>query len=230
MYLSSNRKGVHYPRNEWIYSLTSIVHVCSSGLNIVYIPYRYSYTLIIGQEPWLFNMSNRAGWKSRLFQSRARIYFQRDFPAIQASPIGTYHFIIHINRWHYNRAADTFLAIIAIIHSKRHGSFSDRWFQSITNGLVGGWTNPLEKYARQNGFIFPGIGVNLKKYLGCHHQVFFFWWPIPNLPLKLSHIPPPLGPLHPFSLQMENVWTSPFCHPFKNAGLVGSKICTVFLT
>ena len=126
VYLSSNRKGVHYPRNEWIYSLTSIVHVCSSGLNIVYIPYRYSYTLIIGQEPWLFNMSNRAGWKSRLFQSRARIYFQRDFPAIQASPIGTNHFIIHINRWHYNRAADTFLAIIAIIHSKQHGSFSDR--------------------------------------------------------------------------------------------------------
>ena len=23
--------------------------------------------------------------------------------------------------------------------------------------LVGGWTNPVEKYARQNGFIFPNF-------------------------------------------------------------------------
>ena len=23
--------------------------------------------------------------------------------------------------------------------------------------LVGGWTNPSEKYARQNGFIFPNV-------------------------------------------------------------------------
>ena len=30
-------------------------------------------------------------------------------------------------------------------HSKRHGSFSDRWFQISTNGLVGGF-NPSEKY------------------------------------------------------------------------------------
>ena len=26
--------------------------------------------------------------------------------------------------------------------------------------LVGGWTNPFEKYARQNGF-FPQVGVNI---------------------------------------------------------------------
>ena len=32
--------------------------------------------------------------------------------------------------------------------------------------LVGGWTNPFEKYVCQNGFIFPPIfGVNIKKYL-----------------------------------------------------------------
>ena len=26
--------------------------------------------------------------------------------------------------------------------------------------LVSGWTNPFEKYARQNGIIFPNFGVN----------------------------------------------------------------------
>ena len=30
-----------------------------------------------------------------------------------------------------------------------------RDFFSVTPQLVGGWTNPSEKYARQNGFIFP---------------------------------------------------------------------------
>ena len=29
--------------------------------------------------------------------------------------------------------------------------------------LVGGWTNPSQKYARQNGFIFPKKGRNKKK-------------------------------------------------------------------
>ena len=35
--------------------------------------------------------------------------------------------------------------------------------------LVGGWTNPSEKYARQIGFIFPKVGVENRKYLSCHH-------------------------------------------------------------
>ena len=35
--------------------------------------------------------------------------------------------------------------------------------------LVGGWTNPFEKYARQNGFIFPKDRDENKKYLSCHH-------------------------------------------------------------
>ena len=39
--------------------------------------------------------------------------------------------------------------------------------------LVGGWTNPSEKYARQNGFIFPHFRGENKKYLSCHHQVSF---------------------------------------------------------
>ena len=29
--------------------------------------------------------------------------------------------------------------------------------------LVGGWTNPFEKYDRQNGFIFPEVGGKIKK-------------------------------------------------------------------
>ena len=32
-----------------------------------------------------------------------------------------------------------------------------------------GGFNPPEKYARQIGFIFPQIGMNIKKYLSCHH-------------------------------------------------------------
>ena len=34
--------------------------------------------------------------------------------------------------------------------------------------LVGGF-NPFEKYARQNGFIFPKFRGENKKYLSCHH-------------------------------------------------------------
>ena len=36
--------------------------------------------------------------------------------------------------------------------------------------LVGGF-NPFEKYARQNGFIFPNFRGENKKYLSCHHLV-----------------------------------------------------------
>ena len=53
-----------------------------------------------------------------------------------------------------------------------------RWHQpsrrarTIKSWLVGGWTNPSAKYARQNGFIFPPFfrGEN-KKYVSCHHLV-----------------------------------------------------------
>ena len=41
------------------------------------------------------------------------------------------------------------------------------WFLDII--LVGGWTNPLEKYARQNGFIFPNVRDENKRYLSCQH-------------------------------------------------------------
>ena len=35
--------------------------------------------------------------------------------------------------------------------------------------LVGGWTNPLEKYARQIGSFPQGSGWKFQKYLSCHH-------------------------------------------------------------
>ena len=54
-------------------------------------------------------------------------------------------------------------------------SRNDWWFAafpSLTSFLVGGWTNPFEKYARQNGFIFPQVsGWKFKKYMSCHHLV-----------------------------------------------------------
>ena len=44
------------------------------------------------------------------------------------------------------------------------------WYSFDVQNLVGGWTNPSEKYARQNGFIFPNFrGENTKKKLSCHH-------------------------------------------------------------
>ena len=41
------------------------------------------------------------------------------------------------------------------------------WLQWVV--VVGGWTNPFEKYARQNGFIFPNFRGENKTYLSCHH-------------------------------------------------------------
>ena len=38
--------------------------------------------------------------------------------------------------------------------------------------LVGGWTNPSEKYARQNGFIFPNLRVKIKNIW--NHQRFIY--------------------------------------------------------
>ena len=59
--------------------------------------------------------------------------------------------------------------------------------------LVGGWTNPFEKYARQNWESSPqGSGWTFKK-MSCHHLVFFYqkkrglltWRPDPALSLAL---------------------------------------------
>ena len=45
--------------------------------------------------------------------------------------------------------------------------------------LVGGF-NPFEKYARQNGFIFPTVRGEHKKYLSCHHY-------LDNDPININH-------------------------------------------
>ena len=37
--------------------------------------------------------------------------------------------------------------------------------------LIGGWTNPFEKYARQIGWFPQGSGWQFQKYLSCHHPV-----------------------------------------------------------
>jgi len=36
--------------------------------------------------------------------------------------------------------------------------------------LLGGWTNPSQKYDRQNGFIFPNFGVTIKN-IWNHHLI-----------------------------------------------------------
>ncbi len=75
------------------------------------------------------------------------------------------------------------------------------------HNLVGGWTNPSEKYARQIGFIFPNFRGENKKYLSCHHLAihgsYVQWTSSPStmdiLPLNvmLFHVIPPFPPLAP---------------------------------
>ena len=54
----------------------------------------------------------------------------------------------------------------------KHLGVLAKWFQS-TN-LVGGWTNPSEKYARQIGS-FPQVGVKISNVWN-HHLVMVYWW------------------------------------------------------
>ena len=45
------------------------------------------------------------------------------------------------------------------------------WLLEKKTNLFGGWTSPVEIYDRQNGFIFPKVRSENKKYLSCHHLV-----------------------------------------------------------
>ena len=45
----------------------------------------------------------------------------------------------------------------------------EREKQTTKNSCLVGGFNPFEKYARQNGFIFPKFRGENKKYLSCHH-------------------------------------------------------------
>ena len=40
----------------------------------------------------------------------------------------------------------------------------------ILTNLVGGWTNPSEKYAHQNGFIFPKFGSVAPRKINMEHN------------------------------------------------------------
>ena len=56
--------------------------------------------------------------------------------------------------------------------------------------LVGGWTNPSEKYARQNGLIFPNFQGEHKTYECNHHLVISFClWQICKLTCSLNQGP-----------------------------------------
>ena len=55
-----------------------------------------------------------------------------------------------------------------------------QYLESSSSFLVGGF-NPFEKYARQNGFIFPNFRGENKKYLSCHHPVFLLTYDSPML-------------------------------------------------
>ena len=51
----------------------------------------------------------------------------------------------------------------------KHGDAPASYVGLPEGNLVGGF-NPFEKYARQNGFIFPKVrGENSQKYLSYHH-------------------------------------------------------------
>ena len=48
---------------------------------------------------------------------------------------------------------------------KQDSSHSDSSSFKLDSYLLGGWTNPFEKYARQIGIMSPRIGVKTRKYL-----------------------------------------------------------------
>ena len=55
------------------------------------------------------------------------------------------------------------------------GEISTRLEVVKTFLLVGGWTNPLEKYARQISSFPQGSGWKQKTSLSCHHRFVYVW-------------------------------------------------------
>ena len=49
------------------------------------------------------------------------------------------------------------------------------WIDKCNEYLVGGWTNPFEKYARQNGFIFPNFRGEHSKNIWVATTQILFW-------------------------------------------------------
>ena len=53
------------------------------------------------------------------------------------------------------------------------------WYLGWIHFLVGGWTNPSEKYDRQIGNLPQGSGWKVQKYLSCHQlDVGYFLFPL----------------------------------------------------
>ena len=83
------------------------------------------------------------------------------------------------------------LQILDIWKKTKNWALPKHWFTSLCQYgfLVGGWTNPFEKYARQIGS-FPQVGVKIKD-IWNHHPVFEVndarallvsrSWPFPSL-------------------------------------------------
>ena len=61
------------------------------------------------------------------------------------------------------------LEVVCICHF--FWNFTKLHFPEISENFRVGGFNPSEKYASQNGFIFPQIRDENKKYLSCHHPV-----------------------------------------------------------
>ena len=51
---------------------------------------------------------------------------------------------------------------------------SSEGFDSKMFALVGGWTNPIEKYSLVKMGNLPQVGVEINKYLSCHHLFLSF--------------------------------------------------------
>ena len=66
-------------------------------------------------------------------------------------------------------------------------------FAAFTTRLVGGWTNPVEKYARQIGWFPQGSMLKSKKSLSCRPPPTAGWWHFCWIIAHLEEIPRELG-------------------------------------
>jgi len=99
----------------------------------------------------------------------------------------------HLGRWSYSQANfDHVTCRGTIMYISLFESFLFEYYKYILvvwRYLVGGWTNPFEKYDRQNGFIFPNFRDERKKYLSCHHPGMLSNYTTPNyVPLQAQRL------------------------------------------
>ncbi len=91
------------------------------------------------------------------------------YPHILITPPDLHYF------WHFLAKYPGLLTIGEQNPPKYGGICFHPWWNPQTpkliSWLVGGWTNPFEKYARQNGFIFPNFRGENSKNIWNHHPV-----------------------------------------------------------